>query len=91
MEYGVQLVRDDQLPDGIAWVIAVCSTRTLAIIKRSAVTAQILADCWAAYRHAVAEGEAPRLRLVPIQPEELRVKAPMRLNLPELSERVECI
>jgi hypothetical protein len=91
MEYGVQLVRDDQLPDGIAWVIAVCPTRTLAIIKRSSVTAQVLADCWAAYRHAVAEGEAPRLRLVPFQPGELGVNLPMRLSVPECSERVESI
>lgn len=62
MDYKVQFVADDELPEPHEWLIAKEGECVTVYILRSALSEEVLEAAWAGYRHAVAEGVAPRLR-----------------------------
>lgn len=62
--YTVRLVGDDELPAPHDWAIVKTDTAVWVALRESAICERVLEEAWAGYRHAVAEGVAPRLRLV---------------------------
>lgn len=49
-EYGVSFVQEDALPDGVDWVFIEVDDTLYFAIKKDRVTAETLADAWAAFR-----------------------------------------
>lgn len=59
MEYEVLFVGDDELPTDHDWVLVKAPTCWHFIVKKSAVTPEVILEGWAAYRQlARAPGEA---------------------------------
>lgn len=63
MTYGVQLVRDDELADGVEWVLVEQSDRLVLLIAVSCFCASVVADGMAAVGDLMAR--RTRTDLVP--------------------------
>jgi len=53
MLHRIEVIRDDQLPDGVDWALVECQDtgREIFFVKESAVgDPRVMADGWAAYR-----------------------------------------
>jgi hypothetical protein len=50
MDYRVEFVEDDELPEAQDWVVGMTPVGWVAIFKRSRITAAVLEEAWAAYR-----------------------------------------
>lgn len=50
MDYRVEFVADDELPEAQDWVVGVTPVGWVAVFKRSRITAAALEEAWSAYR-----------------------------------------
>lgn len=63
--YSVVFVKDNDLPPETLWAVYGCQDGSVyVLLKRTAVTAQVLAEAWAATRRLDEQPPSPRLRVV---------------------------
>ncbi len=70
MDYRVEFVADDELPEAQDWVVGMTPAGWVAIFKRSRITAAVLEEAWSAYRRmsGLERQHVPHPRQVPTNP-----------------------